>query len=80
MQNNIDFRNTLISIESQHKKVVVVVVVVVVLVVIFVVVFLIVSHRNLSLKFDQNWVNDKWYIDVVFVVFAVVVVVSVVII
>ena len=40
----------LISIESQPKKVVVVVVVVVVD---------IVGHRNLTLKFGPNWVNNK---------------------
>ena len=49
--------NKLSSIESQPKKVVVVVVVAVV-VVVFVVV-IIVGHKNLTLKFGQNWVNDK---------------------
>ena len=53
------------SIESQPKKVVVVVIVVVivVVVVIFVVVFVvvvtIVGHKNRTLKFGQNWVNNK---------------------
>ena len=42
------------SIESQPKKVVVVVFIVVGLVVV-----VIVGHRNLSLKFGQNRVNDK---------------------
>ena len=48
------------SIESQPKKVVIVVVIVVVVVVI------IVGHKNLTLKFGQNWVNNNWYIVVVF--------------
>ena len=56
------------SIESQSKKVVVVFVVVVVVVVVFVV-FIIVGHKNLTLKFGQNWVNNKGYI--VLVVFIV---------
>ena len=43
------------SIESQPKKVVVVVVVVVFVVVGLVVV--IVGHRNITLKFDQDWVD-----------------------
>ena len=47
------------SIDSQPKKVVVVVVVVAVVVVI------IVGHKNLTLKFGQNWVNNKQYIVVV---------------
>ena len=47
----------LCSIESQPKKVVVVVVVVVVVI--------IVGHKNLTLKFGQNWVNNKGYIVVV---------------
>ena len=47
------------SIESQPKKVVVVVVVV------FVVI--IVGHKNLTLKFGQNLVNNKWYIVLVIV-------------
>ena len=72
-------KTRLISIESQPKKVVVVVgVVVVVVVFVFVVVGLvvdggvvIVSHRNLTLKFGQNWVNNKSYI-VVFVVIIIV--------
>ena len=53
-------KNRLISIESQPKKVVVVfvVVVVVVVVVVFVVV-IIVGHKNLTLKFGQNGVNNK---------------------
>ena len=42
----------LISIESQPKKVVAVVVVVVVVVII-------IGHKNLTLKFDQNWVNNR---------------------
>ena len=46
--------NRLISIESQPKKVVLVVVFVVV---IFVVV--IIGHKNLIIKFDQNWVNNR---------------------
>ena len=41
-------------IESQPKKVAVVDVVVVV-----VVVAIVVGHKNLTLKFGQNWVNDK---------------------
>ena len=41
-----------ISIESQPKKVIVVVVVMVAVVVI-------VGHKNLTLKFGQNWVNNK---------------------
>ena len=45
----------MILIESQPKKVVIVVVVVVVA---FVVV-IIVGHKNLTLKFGQNWVNNK---------------------
>ena len=49
----------LISIESQPKKVVVVVVVVVVFVAAVFVVVIIIGHRNLTLKFDQNWVNNK---------------------
>ena len=57
-QNNLETR--LISIESQPKKVVVVVVVVVVIVVgVFFVVVNIVCHKNLTLKFGQNLVNDK---------------------
>ena len=42
------------SIESQPKKVVVVVVIVVVVVV----VVIIVGHKNLTLKFGQNWINN----------------------
>ena len=45
----------LISIESQPK---IAVVVVVVMVVVFAVV-IIVGYKNLTLKFGQNWVNDK---------------------
>ena len=45
------FDTRLISIESQPKKVVVVVVVFVFVIII--------GHRNLTLKFDQNWVNNK---------------------
>ena len=45
------------SIESQPKKVVDVMVVFVVIV--YVVVFFIIGHKNLTLKFDQNWVNNK---------------------
>ena len=48
-------KTKLISIDSQPKKVVVVVVVVVV---VFVVV-IIVGHKNLTLKFGQNWVKNK---------------------
>ena len=44
------------SIESQPKKVVVVVVVDIV---VFVVVFTIVGHKNPTLQFGQNWVNNK---------------------
>ena len=47
------------SIESQPKKVIVVVVVVVVDVVVVFVVVIIVGHKNLTLKFCQNWVNSK---------------------
>ena len=43
------------TIESQPKKVVVVAVDAVFIVVI------IVDHKNLTLKFDQNWVNNKRY-------------------
>ena len=50
-------------IESQPKKVVVVVVVTVVFVVVA-----IVGHRNLSLKFGQNQVNNKGCIVVVVVI------------
>ena len=57
-----------ISIESQPKKVVDVVVVVIVFVVGVCVVVVIVGHRNLTLKFGQNWVNNKSYIVVVVVV------------
>ena len=53
------------SIESRPKKVVVVVVVVILVVV---VVVIIVGHRNLTLKFGQNWVNTKWSIVVVVIV------------
>ena len=53
----------LILIESQPKKVVVVVVVVV-FVVGGLVVVAIVSHRHLTLKFSQNWDNNKSYIEV----------------
>ena len=59
-------RTRLISIESQPKKVVVAFVV---LVCVVVVVF---GHRNLTLKFGQNCVNNKSYI-----VVGVVVIVSV---
>ena len=45
------------SIESQPKKIVLVVVGIVV--VGGVVVVIIVGHRNLTLEFGQNWVNDK---------------------
>ena len=45
------------SIESQPKKVVVVVGIVFA---VFVVV-IIVDHKNLTLKFGQNWVNNKGY-------------------
>ena len=71
-------RTRLISIESQPKKVVVVIVVVV-FAVVFVAVGLVVGggvvvaviifgHKNLTLKPVQNWVNDKWYIVIVFVI------------
>ena len=67
------YQTRLSSIESPPKKVVVVVNVVVVVivvvgvivVVVFVVVVTIVGHKNLTLKFGQNWVNNKWYIVVV---------------
>ena len=59
--NNSNIETRLISIESHPKKVVVVVVVVFA---VFVVV-IIVGHKNLTLKFGQNWVNDKGYIVVV---------------
>ena len=63
-------KTRLSSIESQPKKVVVVGVVVVVVVttttvVIVFVVVIIVGHKNLTLKFGQNWVNIKGYIVVV---------------
>ena len=48
-------KTRLISIESQPIEVVVVVVVVVVVFA----VAIIVGHKNLTLKFGQNWVNDK---------------------
>ena len=48
-------KTRLSSIESQPKKVVVVIVVVVVVVV----VVIIVGHKNLTLKFGQNWVNNN---------------------
>ena len=48
---------TLISIESHPKKIVVVVVVLVVVVVFAVAI--IVGHKNLTLKFGQDWINDK---------------------
>ena len=50
------------SIVSQPKKIVVVVVVVIVVVVVLIVVGLdviIVGHRNLTLKFGQNWANNS---------------------
>ena len=61
IQTNIQLKglNLLISIESQTKKVVVVVVVVVVFVAVSLVVVVIVGHRNLTLKFGQNRVNNK---------------------
>ena len=63
------FQTRLSSIESQPKKVVVVFVGVVVVVVVFVVV-IIVGHKNLTLNFGKDWVNDKGYIVVVvFIVF-----------
>ena len=52
------FQTRISSIESQSKKVVVVFVVVVVVVVVFVV-FIIVGHKNLTLKFGQNWINNN---------------------
>ena len=58
-----NFRSRLVSIESQSKKVVVgvlfVVYVVGLVVGSVVVVVVIVGHRNLNLKFGQNWVNNK---------------------
>ena len=59
MFNNVSITR-LSSFESQAKKVVVVVVIVVVFVVV-----IIVGHKNLTLKFGQNLVNDKLYIVVV---------------
>ena len=53
---NFRMNTRLSSIKSQPKKVVVVV---------FIVVVTIVGHKNLTLKFGQNWVNNKWYIVVV---------------
>ena len=77
-QNIFGPKTRLISIESQPKKVVdVVMFVVAVAVVAFVVVgvdVVIVGHSNLTLKFGQNWVNNKSYI---VVAVAVVVIVSV---
>ena len=58
------YKTRLSSIESQPKKVVVVVVVVVV---VGGVVVAIVGHRNLTLKFGQNWVSIKSNIVVVIV-------------
>ena len=49
-------KTRLSSIESQPKKAVVDTVVVVVVVY---VVVIIVGHKNLTLKFGKNWVNDK---------------------
>ena len=46
-------REQTISIESQPKKVVVVVVILAFVVVV------IISHKNLSLKFNQNWVKNR---------------------
>ena len=46
---------------------VVFVVVLVVVVVGLVVVVIVVGHRNITLKFDQNWVNNELYIVVVIV-------------
>ena len=60
-------KTRLSSIESQPKKVVVVVIVVVVVVV----VIIIVGHKNLTLNFSQNWVNNKGYIVVVVFIFLV---------
>ena len=54
-------KTRLFSIESHPKKVAVVVVVVVVVVFVVVggiVVLIIVGHRNLTLKFGQNWFNN----------------------
>ena len=48
-------KSRLISIEPQPNRIVVVVFVV----------LIIVGHKNLTLKFGQNWVNDKLYIVVV---------------
>ena len=52
----ITFRTStrLSSIESQPKKIVVVVMLIVIVAVIIVV-----GHKNLTLKFNQNWVNNK---------------------
>ena len=59
---NLKLFRTLSLIQSLRKKVVVVVVVVVFVVII-------VGHKNLTLKFGQNWVNNKLYIvGVVFIV------------
>ena len=58
------------SIESEPKEVVVVVVFFVVVfdhVGVVGVVVIFVSHKNLNLKFGQNWVKDKWYIVVVLI-------------
>ena len=52
------FQTRLSSIESQPKKVVVVFVGVVVVVVVFVVV-IIVGHKNLTLNFGKDSVNNK---------------------
>ena len=53
---NKNITTRLSSFESQPKKVVVIVMGFVV--VVFVVV-IIVDHKNLTLKFGQNWVNNK---------------------
>ena len=49
---NLKLFRTLSLIESLRKKVVVVVVVVVFVVII-------VGHKNLTLKFGQNWINNE---------------------
>ena len=66
LQNTIWIPTRLSSIESQPEKVFVVGVVVDV-VVVFVVI--IVGHKNLTLKFGQNSVNNKWHIAMLFSLF-----------
>ena len=45
-------------------------------IVIFVIVIIIVGHKNLTLKFGQNWVNNKGYCSCCFHCFSFVVVVD----